>query len=98
MMFTSFISLSTSVPPLIDLVPLELPILTQPPSNEINTTATTVSVLSVGPGDSVQWTCSVQAGLGDRLIWSLDGLELSKSAAKGDSEQVLIAQCTAFLF
>ena len=83
------------MPPLVDLVPLELPILIQPPSNETTnssyppTTVPTVNILLVESGYSVQWTCSVRAGLGDRLIWSLDGLELSPAAANRDGEQVL---------
>ena len=29
------------------------------------------------PNETIQWNCSVQAGLGDRLIWRLDGQELN---------------------
>ncbi len=56
-----------AVAPIIDIVPLEIPY-------DVN--ATTHNRTQPELGDSVEWSVSVQAGVGDRLVWTLNGQEL----------------------
>ncbi len=56
-----------AVAPIIDIVPLEIPY-------DLN--ATTHNRTQPELGDSVEWSVSAQAGVGDRLVWTLNGQEL----------------------
>ncbi len=56
-----------AVAPIIDIVPLEIPY-------DLN--ATTHNRTQPELGDSVEWFVSAQAGVGDRLVWTLNGQEL----------------------
>lgn len=65
LIFTFSYSFPSSVYPSIEVVPMDRP---QVPL--INSSYT------LKPGESVHWSCSAEAGVGDMLIWTLDGNEL----------------------
>lgn len=54
------------VPPFIDILPIEVPTVVSTMNDSI----------SLGIGNSVEWVVSAQAGISDRLVWTIDGQEL----------------------
>ncbi len=70
-----------AVTPIIDIVPLAIPY-------DVNSTTHNNRSTQPELGDSVQWSVSAQAGVGDRLVWTLNGQELPAVEADSDHEKV----------
>ncbi len=73
-----------AVTPIIDIVPLAIPY-------DVNSTTHNNRSTQPELGDSVQWSVSAQAGVGDRLVWTLNGQELPAVEADSDHEKVTLS-------
>ena len=56
------------------------------PAGQVNSSAP--PTYGVKPGESLQWRCSVLAGVGDRLVWTLNGVEIPSLDTDYDFQRV----------